>query len=188
MLYVQSFIMIKTREQRSFPLFPLLFPFFPLLAVLYPPFLAEWLSSWLAEQEDRGSIPGLATWIFRDWLSPASKLRYGWKIAKSTLILKTTNNQPTNLWLKPFFSIHPKTLQKWWKVCNERGKICNVADLPGEGLQCCWSSGGGWGGRSARGKVCNTTPVSLQKVTQQKVTNLLRLPSEGRSFRWSRDP
>ena len=30
--------------------------------------MAEWLSSWLAEQEDRGSIPGLATWIFRDWL------------------------------------------------------------------------------------------------------------------------
>ena len=57
--------------------------------------MAEWLSSWLAEQEDRGSIPGLATRIFRDWLSPASKSRYGWKIAKSTLILKTTN-QPTN--------------------------------------------------------------------------------------------
>ena len=57
--------------------------------------LEQWwpsgLSSWLAEQEDRGSIPGLATWIFRDWLSPASKSRYGWKIAKSTLILKTTN-------------------------------------------------------------------------------------------------
>ena len=56
--------------------------------------VAEWLSSWLAEQEDRGSIPSLATWIFRDWLSPASKSRYGWKIAKSMLILKTTN-QPT---------------------------------------------------------------------------------------------
>ena len=56
--------------------------------------VAELLSSWLAEQEDRGSIPGLATWIFRDWLSPASKSRYGWKIAKSMLILKTTN-QPT---------------------------------------------------------------------------------------------
>ena len=53
--------------------------------------VAEWLSSWLAEQEDGGSIPGLGTWIFRDWLSPASKSRYGWKIAKSTLILKTTN-------------------------------------------------------------------------------------------------
>ena len=57
--------------------------------------VAEWLSSWLAEQEDRGSIPGLATWIFRDWLSPAFKSRYGWKIAKSTLILKTTN-QPND--------------------------------------------------------------------------------------------
>ena len=34
--------------------------------------VADWLSSWLAEQEDRGSIPCLATWIFRDWLSPAS--------------------------------------------------------------------------------------------------------------------
>ena len=58
--------------------------------------VAEWLSSWLAEQEDRGSIPVLATWIFRDWLSPASKSIYGWKIAKSTLILKTAN-QPTNV-------------------------------------------------------------------------------------------
>ena len=57
--------------------------------------VAEWLSSWLAEQEDRGSIPGLATWTFRDLLSPASKSRYDWKIAKSSLILKTTN-QPTN--------------------------------------------------------------------------------------------
>ena len=56
--------------------------------------MAEWLSSWLAEQEDRGSIPGLFTWIFRDWLSPASKSRYGWKIAKSTLLLKN-NQQPT---------------------------------------------------------------------------------------------
>ena len=62
--------------------------------------VAEWLSSWLAEQEDRGSIPGLAIWIFRDWLSPASKSRYGWKIAKSTLILKTTNN---NMYLSTIF-------------------------------------------------------------------------------------
>ena len=55
--------------------------------------VAEWLSSWLAKQEDRGSILGLATWIFRDWLSPASKSRYGWKIAKSTLILFINNQQ-----------------------------------------------------------------------------------------------
>ena len=39
--------------------------------------VAEWLGSWLAEQEDRGSIPGLATCIFRDLLSSASKSRYG---------------------------------------------------------------------------------------------------------------
>ena len=57
--------------------------------------VAEWLSSWLAEQEDRGSIPRLATWIFRDWLSPVSKSRYGWKIAKSTLIKKQPTNQPS---------------------------------------------------------------------------------------------
>ena len=25
--------------------------------------MAEWLSFWLTEQEDRGSIPRLATWI-----------------------------------------------------------------------------------------------------------------------------
>ena len=64
---------------------------YKLIFRLWQPAVAEWLSSWLAEQEDRGSILGLATWIFRDWLSPASKSRYGWKIAKSTLILKTTN-------------------------------------------------------------------------------------------------
>ena len=44
-------------------------------------------------EEDRGLISGLATWIFGDWLSPASKSRYGWKIAESALILKTTNQQ-----------------------------------------------------------------------------------------------
>ena len=52
--------------------------------------LNDWdlpVSSWLAEQEDRDSIPGLATLIFRDWLSPVSKSIYGWKLAKSTLIL-----------------------------------------------------------------------------------------------------
>ena len=43
--------------------------------------VAEWLSAWLVEQEVRGSIPGLATWIFRDWFSLASKSRYGWNTA-----------------------------------------------------------------------------------------------------------
>ena len=69
--------------------------------------VADWLSFWLAEQEDRGSIPGLATWIFRDWLSPASKSRYGWKIAKSTLVLKTIN-QPTLQISKPIQMIQPR--------------------------------------------------------------------------------
>ena len=56
---------------------------------------AEWLSSWLTEQEDRGSIPGLATWIFRDWLSPASKSRYGWK--DRLIDVNPQNNQPTSV-------------------------------------------------------------------------------------------
>ena len=75
------------------------------LVILSGAAVAEWLSSWLAEQEDRGSILGLATWIFRDWLSPASKSSYDWKIAKSTLILKTTRTNQViltshigNLW------------------------------------------------------------------------------------------
>ena len=80
--------------------------------------VAEWLSSWLAEQEDRGSIPGLATWIFRDWLSPASKSRYGWKIVKSTLILKTTNQQPT--WISNTDAM---------LACNIEQKIRNITDL-----------------------------------------------------------
>ena len=83
--------------------------------------LAEWLSSWLAEQEDRGSIPGLATWIFRDWLSPASKSRYGWKIAKSTLILKTTN-QPT---LHPWF--WPTYICTYWQIVL----LSSLMSLPG---------------------------------------------------------
>ena len=73
-----------------------------LLLFLQGAAVVEWLSSWLAEQVDRGSIPGLATWIFRDWLSPASKSRYGWKIAKSTLILKKT--QPNNY----SYILHPQ--------------------------------------------------------------------------------
>ena len=86
--------------------------------VIWGAAVAEWLSSWLAEQEDWGSIPRLATWIFRDWLSPASKSRNGWKIAKSTLILKTTN-QPTNSsfakfengdWLRPILFISASVL------------------------------------------------------------------------------
>ena len=62
--------------------------------VLVPQTTADFTSR-VTEQEDRGSNPGLATWIFIDWLSPAFKSRYGWKIAKSTSILKTTN-QPTS--------------------------------------------------------------------------------------------
>ena len=72
--------------------------------------VAEWLSPWLAEQEDGVSIPGLATWIFKDWLSPASKSRYGWKIAKSTLIIKTTNQAILIHVLWPF------TLLQHWTV------------------------------------------------------------------------
>ena len=79
--------------------------------------VAELLSSWLAEQEDRGSIPGLATWIFRDKLSPASKSRYGWKIAKSTLILKTTN-QPTNQDITYEKRDNMRNLDDWIKLVN----------------------------------------------------------------------
>ena len=75
--------------------------------------------------------------------------------------------------IKNFRKWESGTLQKWGKVCNvadlppgkicnERGKICNVsnlppwgkvcnvADLPGEVLQCCRSSGG---------KVCNVADI-----------------------------
>ena len=73
--------------------------------VLVPQTTADFTSR-VTEREDRGSNPGLATWIFIDWLSPAFKSRYGWKIAKSTSILKTTN-QPTNVEgqqeLRPFY-------------------------------------------------------------------------------------
>ena len=45
--------------------------------------VAEWLSSWLAEQEVRGSIPRLATQISEIRYLLASKSRYGWNTAKS---------------------------------------------------------------------------------------------------------
>ena len=83
--------------------------------------MAEWLSSWLAEQEDRGSIPGLATWMFRYWLSPASKSRYGWKIAKSTLIRKTTNQPTVILYLRVpmnIYNFHTRTTitPQWFRM------------------------------------------------------------------------
>ena len=56
----------------------------------------EWFSTWLVEQKDQGSIPGLATWIFRDWLSPASKSRYGWK-SEIPLKPRKSSIQPTQL-------------------------------------------------------------------------------------------
>ena len=46
--------------------------------------VAEWLSSWLAEQEDRGSIPGLAIWI-EIWLKDCY------------IDVNLQNNQPTKL-------------------------------------------------------------------------------------------
>ena len=76
--------------------------------------VAEWLSSWLAEQEDRGSIPGLATWIFRDWLSPASKSKYGWKITKSTLIFKAKQKKK---WKGPGIKFC-NLIEIFWKFCN----------------------------------------------------------------------
>ena len=84
--------------------------------------------SWLAEQEDWGSIPGLATWIFRDWLSPASKSRYGWKIAKSTLILKTTNQskcstKPLSILLTKFLTHIKQGLQKYCQTAYSRRGI-----------------------------------------------------------------
>ena len=43
-----------------------------------------YISSWLAEQEVRGSIPGLAAMISEiGYETPASKSWYGWKIAKA---------------------------------------------------------------------------------------------------------
>ena len=99
--------------------------------------VAEWLSSWLAEQEDRGSIPGLATWIFRDWLSPASKSRYGWKIAKSTLIKKKNKKkQPSagqsvwgGQWVISSLPVGRGELNGLMRLCHElifhqQDKVC----------------------------------------------------------------
>ena len=52
---------------------------------------------------------------FRDWLSPASKWRYGWKIAKATNIIK----QPTN---QSFLS-KENTLTVWRKQHDAVNKL-----------------------------------------------------------------
>ena len=39
---------------------------------------------------------------FTKWSFPASKSRYSWKIAKATLILKTTNQQPKKIIIKRY--------------------------------------------------------------------------------------
>ena len=59
--------------------------------------VAECSSSWDAEQEDRGSILGRTTWIFRDWLYPASKSRYGWNTTE--IDVNPQYNQPTKIFL-----------------------------------------------------------------------------------------
>ena len=55
--------------------------------------VVRWLSSWLAEQEVRGSISALSTTISEiGYLLLLSRSRYGWKIAK--VIILQTPNQP----------------------------------------------------------------------------------------------
>ena len=62
---------------------------------------------------------------FRDWLSYASKSRYGWNAAKATQVIKTTNQQPTNtnhctqwpwlaIWIYRYIWWH---LPRWIKTC-----------------------------------------------------------------------
>ena len=94
---------------------------FPFLSSNIGAAVAEWLSSWLAEQEDRGSIPRLATWIFRDWLSPASKSRYGWKIAKSTLIKKNNEQRSSNIPISPAYSVFISQLIRYARACSSYG-------------------------------------------------------------------
>ena len=54
--------------------------------------VAEWLRSWLAEQEVRGSIPRLATWISEiGYLLPPSR-----DVAEIPLKRRKSSIQPTN--------------------------------------------------------------------------------------------
>ena len=54
--------------------------------------VAKWLSSWLAEQEDRDFIPGLATWVLIGYLLLPSR-----DMAERSLNrIDPQNNQPTN--------------------------------------------------------------------------------------------
>ena len=58
--------------------------------------MAEWLSSWLAEQEVRGSIPGLATWISEiGYLLLPSRDMAGIPLKRRKSSIQPTN-QPTS--------------------------------------------------------------------------------------------
>ena len=63
------------------------------LSTMKPP-VAEWLSSWLVEQEVRDSIPGLATWISEiGYLLLPSR-----DMAEIPLKRRKFSMQPTNQW------------------------------------------------------------------------------------------
>ena len=85
--------------------------------------VAEWLSSWLAEQEVRGSIPRLATWI--------SEIRYlplpSRDMAERSLKRRKSSKQPTNQLAidTNYFDIVPFSHRKishtvtYWNMCQE---------------------------------------------------------------------
>ena len=72
---------------------------FNVLLILKGAAVAEWLGSWLAKQEDRGSIPGLATWISEiGYLLLPSR-----DMAEIPLKRRKSSIQPTNLNIKQTF-------------------------------------------------------------------------------------
>ena len=109
--------------------------------------VVEWLSSWLAEQGDRGSIPGLATWILeigylllpsRDMAKIPLKRRKSsiWPTKMSLPLLVHTSSKGID-WI--FFKTYIYTPQKKFcttctyihvfpKLCKLLGKLLKLID------------------------------------------------------------
>ena len=76
--------------------------------------VAEWLSSWLAEQEVWGSIPRLATWISgTSYLLLARRDMAEIPLKRRKSSIQPTNQQ-ANIWLRATKYLSVATLNVWW--------------------------------------------------------------------------
>ena len=113
--------------------------------------------------------------IFRDWLSPASKSRYGWKIAKSTLILKTTKQQPTTFNKLSFIIILLARCINFRRsgVASSTNNVSTFSFRKGKGVLSSWLTS-----REVKGlRKQKKKKKTQQQQQQQNPKNLSHLPT-----------